>query len=391
MISSDQHAFTSSLLHEMALSVEILRLHNQELATLQQIQLAAGSGDDLKDNIQRLVQGLYKAIEYTGAKVDIKADDTRFPGLQLVLGKDSWIESAAAEELIAKILTGSAAHTGSKVDVQYNDNAGTVVSVPLVLTSGAVIGAMILTADPETLIHRQHLSLVETVASELALLVENKRGQLDEKYRIIMQERTRLAREIHDSLAQTLAYLKLSAAQMQSQLAHGDLTRLEQTLSQSYQALSEAYLETREVIDNLRLIPQSSVAYLLKQMAEEFEKTSGIKVETGFPANVPAISPEIQAQLMRVVQEALSNVRKHSSANKVQLSMSIWNRQLLLEISDDGIGFDAEDVPGMSRYGLQGMRERAELIGADFQIISQAGKGTRIRVQIPLTLEEKMV
>jgi two-component system nitrate/nitrite sensor histidine kinase NarX len=391
VISKDQHDFTNSLLQEMALSVEMLRLHNQELTTLQQIKLAAGSGGDLKNNIQRLVKGLRKAIDYVGAIVEVKSDQARFPGLHLVLGKDPWIESVVAKELISKIISGLVDRNGSRADVQYIDKPGTVVSVPLVLSSGVVIGTMLLTADPETLVHRQQLALIETVASEIALLVETERGLLDDKYRIIMQERTRLAREIHDSLAQTLAYLKLSAAQMQSQLAHGDLTRLEQTLSQSYQALSEAYLETREVIDNLRLIPQNSIADLLKQMAEEFEKTSGLKVETGFPSNVPAISPEVQAQLMRVVQEALSNVRKHSSAKIVKLSISIWNRQLLLEISDDGVGFDAEDVPGLSRYGLQGMRERAELIGADFQIISQAGKGTRIRVQIPVTFEEKMV
>ncbi len=391
ILSSDQHEFTRTMLHEMVLAAEMLRLRNQELATLRQIHLAAGSGDDLKENIQRLMQGLLEVIDFVGAKIEIKADEPRFAGVHLVIGQDPWLESNAAKDLISKIMIDAKDKAGSKVDVLLFDRVGTVLTLPLFRTSGAVIGALVLTADPETLLLRQHLSQVESVASEIALLVENQRVQLDGQYRIIMQERTRLAREIHDSLAQTLAYLKLTAAQMQSQLAHGDLTRLEQTLNQSYQALSEAYLETREVIDNLRLIPQHSFADLLTQMAGDFEKSSGLKVVTGFPVNIPEISPEVQAQLLRVVQEALSNVRKHSGAHSVNLTMSIWNRQLLLEISDDGIGFDAEDVPGLSRYGLQGMRERAELIGADFQIISQAGKGTRIRVQIPLNLEEKPV
>ncbi len=391
VMSSDQYEFTRTMLHEMVLAVEMLRLRNQELATLRQIQLAAGNGDDLKDSVQRLVQSLREVIDFNGIQVEIKPDEPRFAGLHLIVGQDSWFESSAAKDLTTLIMAEAKGKVGSKVDVLYYDQVGTVLTLPLFLTNGTVIGALILTADPETLLQRQHLSLIETVAAETALIAENQRVQLDGQYRVIMQERTRLAREIHDSLAQTLAYLKLSAAQMQSQLAHGDLTRLEQTLNQSYQALSEAYLETREVIDNLRLIPQHSFADLLKQMAGDFENSSGLKVETGFPVNTPEISPEVQAQLLRVVQEALSNVRKHSGAHLVNLSMSIWNHQLLLEISDDGIGFDAEDVPVLSRYGLQGMRERAELIGADFQIISQAGKGTRIRVLIPLNLEEKLV
>jgi signal transduction histidine kinase len=103
-------------------------------------------------------------------------------------------------------------------------------------------------------------------------------------------------------------------------------------------------------------------------------------------ANLPS---EVHAQLIRILQEALSNVRKHSQANQVWIVCQETEDELILEVRDNGLGFSPEDVVGASRYGLRGMRERAELIGADFQVIGRPGQGTRVRVCLPLKgLEE---
>jgi len=116
-----------------------------------------------------------------------------------------------------------------------------------------------------------------------------------------------------------------------------------------------------------------------------------MRVERIISAELPKIEPEIQAQLLRIVQEALSNVRKHSQASQVRVEVRNWKGMLILEISDNGVGFSAEDVPEFSRHGLRGMRERAELIGADFQVISKPQAGTTIRVHLPLKQEEAPV
>jgi two-component system nitrate/nitrite sensor histidine kinase NarX len=388
-LSADQTEFIHVLLNEMILAVETMRLRNQELTTLRQLQMALGQKDDFEESVSRVVEGLREAFDFESAWIEIKAAEPRFPGLKLRFGNPSWLESPAGQALVAKTLAAAPGDGGPRVVEQYNDEAGAVLTAPICLSKGTVIGALIITADPETLLQRAQFSLVENAADQIAMLVENQRMQLDTHYRIVMQERIRLAREIHDSLAQTLAYLKLTATQMQSMLAHGDLSRLEQALHQSYQALSQAYLETREVIDNLRIAPKQSFADLLEQLALDFERSSGLPVETKFAAALPEVTPEIQAQLLRVVQEALSNVRRHASARRVQILLGVWNRQLQLEVCDDGAGFDADDVPEFSRHGLKGMRERAELIGADFQIVSQPGKGTCVKVQLPVKIEEK--
>lgn len=388
-LAADQIKFIRMLLHQMILAIETMRLRNQELATLRQLQLALGQKDDVEGNVSRLVEGLRSSFDFDGARIEIKAAEPRFPGMIYTFGDQSWLGSPAGQKLIGKIMSSTPVEGAPRIAHLYSNDGDTILAAPIRLAEGGIIGALILTADPETLIQREHLSLVENTVDQIAMMVEAQRSQLDAHYQIVMQERIRLAREIHDSLAQTLAFLKLTVTQMQSMLAHGDLSRLEQTLNQSYQALSQAYLETREVIDNLRIAPKQSFADLLEQLALDFERTSGLKVEMNFSAAVPEIIPEIQAQLLRVVQEALSNVRKHSGAHRVQIGLKVWNRQLQVEVCDDGVGFDAEDVPVISRHGLQGMRERAELIGADFQIVSQTGKGTCVRVQLPVRIEEK--
>ena len=107
------------------------------------------------------------------------------------------------------------------------------------------------------------------------------------------------------------------------------------------------------------------------------------------PVHEADLPPEVHAQLIRIVQESLSNIRKHAQAKQVWFTCQQHEQDLILEIRDDGRGFDPEDVPLVSKHGLQGMRERAELIGADFQVESRPGEGASVRIRLPLTLGEE--
>ena len=124
---------------------------------------------------------------------------------------------------------------------------------------------------------------------------------------------------------------------------------------------------------------------------EEFSENSHLPVHLVHVHEITGLAPEIQAQLIRILQEALSNIRKHAGADQAWVSCYDDHGDLILEVRDDGKGFSPEDVPAASRYGLQGMRERSELIGAEFQIISCPMDGTTVRVRFPLPLEEKQI
>ncbi|RME88332.1 MAG: GAF domain-containing protein [Anaerolineae bacterium] len=234
--------------------------------------------------------------------------------------------------------------------------------------------------------YRQERFLLEVAEIEKSrdddLLPATNNQPLPTEFRAVIEERARLAREIHDGLAQTLAFLKLEAARMKEYLERGQEGNLVQTLEGFYRTLSDAYLDARQAIDDLRRVPTSCLPDWLHQVAEDFEALTGIAVAV--EADVQReLSPGVQAQLLRIVQEALTNVRKHAHARSVVLAAWEAEDALFLEIRDDGVGFPPQ-VACESRYGLRGMRERAEMIGADFQVISQAGQGATVHLRLPL-------
>jgi two-component system nitrate/nitrite sensor histidine kinase NarX len=231
----------------------------------------------------------------------------------------------------------------------------------------------------------RHLTLLQTLAGQVGLVVRNSKLRAEMEFNTIIAERTRLAREIHDGLAQTLGFLKLQAAQMGNLLAANDIDRLQDNLSTTYKILSDAYLEVRQAIDGLRISPDGEgLSAWLKETCLEFEENTDLPVHLDeFPMeeNLPQ---EIQVQLIRIIQEALSNVRKHSCATQAWVSYRQTEQEFVIEVRDDGKGFSPEEVPNVSRYGLQGMRERSELIGAEFQITSLPGEGTTVNIRVPL-------
>jgi two-component system nitrate/nitrite sensor histidine kinase NarX len=205
--------------------------------------------------------------------------------------------------------------------------------------------------------------------------------QLENK--AVLDERTRLAREIHDGLAQTLAFLKIEAARMQSYVSKGEMDAVTHSLQACHQTLSDAYLDARQAIDDLRRVPDEALSDWLQTTASDFKTLTGIDVDVSNIDLSYVFSSNEKAQLTRIVQEALTNIRKHAQVCCVSISATEHNGEAVIEISDNGIGFSPEDVQP-SQYGMRSMRERAESIGADFQIISVPGTGTTIRVQIPI-------
>jgi signal transduction histidine kinase len=217
---------------------------------------------------------------------------------------------------------------------------------------------------------------------ELDAKTEELLAQME--YKAVMDERTRLAREIHDGLAQTLAFLKMEAARMQTFVSKGDVEALSRTLQACYQTLSDAYLDARQAIDNLRRVPDERLSDWLELTAADFTAITAIEVDVSRIQIAHVFSSGIKAQLARIVQEALTNIRKHAQACQVKISLFERDGVAILEVCDNGRGFAPEETQPASQYGLRSMRERAESIGADFQIVSSPGAGTIVRLQIPI-------
>lgn len=211
------------------------------------------------------------------------------------------------------------------------------------------------------------------------------------EYRILMEERTRLAREIHDGLAQTLGFLKLQASQLISSLEKNQSEQIKQLSLSLYAAIADAYLDAREAINMLRVVPgepgEARLEKWLRRMIEGFQENTDLQVNLVEYSVQRSFPNEIHLQVIRIIQEALINVRKHAHAHQVQISCREIDQVFVVEVKDDGQGFCADEVPEPSQHGLKGMRERAGLIGADLEFFSQPQQGTTVRLSLPIQPE----
>ncbi|MCC7130621.1 MAG: GAF domain-containing sensor histidine kinase, partial [Anaerolineae bacterium] len=266
-----------------------------------------------------------------------------------------------------------------------------LVAAPLLSSERALLGALLVGNRRARSIPHRQLALLQTIAGQVALVVQNASLMAELEYQSMIQERARLAREIHDGLAQTIGFLKLQASQLRSQVQRGDLERVQQNTDTIYRTLSEAYQDARQAIDGLRISPgECGLTGWLEQTTAEFSELSGLPVDLKIEAVQIGISSEVQAQLVRILQEALSNIRKHADARRVWVKIRETAQDFILEIRDDGQGFLPEDIASASRHGLRGMQERAELVGADFQVVSRPHEGTTVSLRLPLgDLEER--
>jgi len=200
----------------------------------------------------------------------------------------------------------------------------------------------------------------------------------------LSSERERMARELHDTLAQGLAGLLLQLEAVDTHLSRSQVSRAQEIVTQAMARARAALADARRAIDDLRrrdgdLDLEASV----RAEAERFTKAMGIPCELHL--EVISRIPESTAEhAFKVVTEALTNIARHAHASKVSLQLEAHNGSLEIVITDDGSGFDADQQDKSGHYGLIGMRERARLAGGILDIHSQPGGGTILKLRLPL-------
>lgn len=202
----------------------------------------------------------------------------------------------------------------------------------------------------------------------------------------VAQERLRIAHEMHDGLAQVLAYVNTKAQVVKEYLKTGRPEEAGKHLDQLAGAAREIYSDVRESIIGLRsaAVPDRSITETLRAYVDTWGTQNGVACRV-HANGMPRLASGTELQLLRIVQESLANVRKHSNARKVDITLEEVAHRLRVTIEDDGAGF----VPGelgrseFPRFGLATMRERAETIGGSFRLDSAPGEGTRVTVELP--------
>ncbi len=229
----------------------------------------------------------------------------------------------------------------------------------------------------------EELGLFDALAGHLASAVENLRTEALVREAAVSEERAMFARELHDSIAQSLAFMKIQLSLLRVAAQRADWTQVAGTLDELDAGLRESLQDMRELLVHFRTRSQGGdLEQSLRATLRKFEHQSGLTVHLELRGHGVALPSDVQLQVLHVLQEALSNVRKHAQASEVWVDVDKgppWT----FRVRDNGRGFDAgRDRSEASSFGLQIMRERAERVGARVSVESRTGRGTEVVLRL---------
>lgn len=267
-----------------------------------------------------------------------------------------------------------------------------VLAVPVQIQS-QTIGALGLICACSRSLGDSTRTFLHALSTHIAILIQSAQLQSQARYRVIAEERRRMARELHDAVTQSIFSLSLAAESLKNskRFNSDEQSRLDFIIAQARQIRTEM----RSLINELRPIDLESndLEEALRSHCESIRRISGIEVDARFEGNLVALPLSVKHHLNRIVQEALSNVARHSHASRVTVNLQAGESEVLLTVQDDGSGFTPGDgrSSGAHAFGLISMRERTETLGGGFDLQSAPGRGVVLTIRIPLNLPVEVI
>ena len=268
----------------------------------------------------------------------------------------------------------------------------TAMAVPLRVRDtwyGVLLGASAATLE----LTDENVILFTHLGSYLATAVENRELLEQVQHMAALEERQRLARELHDGFGQILTYLSVRNLMVSRLAGEGQTEAILAETAQIKQVLQEAHTDVRRSIFELKESgqPRAPLTDRWREFLQTFQERSGIDVRFTAEGKVVRLNDQSELQLTRILQEALANVRNHSGARSVTVRLNVAEQSLHLTIADDGCGFDSQSVHGAEQhhFGLGIMRERARAVGGELEVQSMRGHGATVTMRMPLRAKEE--
>jgi len=256
------------------------------------------------------------------------------------------------------------------------------VGIPLKIQD-RVTGAISVQSFERDAFTDRHVQMLTTIANYAAVAIENARLYQQAQQLAVLEERNRLARELHDSVTQALYGVTLYAEAAARLLACGEVPVATNHLGELQKTAQEALREMRLLVFELRppVLQQEGLVAALEARLDAVEARGGLETEVSVEGE-GRLPLEIEEGLYRIAQEALNNVLKHARAQRIAVTLR-WDPSLVvMEVADDGIGFDVVAARVRGGMGLHGMEERAARLGGTLTIASSPGSGSRVRVEV---------
>lgn len=375
-----------------------LALRNRELGALYEVAQLLNAPSPIDDLCRDFLRRLMRMQEASGGSVRLIDAQTR----QLHLFAHEGLTPAFAGDErcidLGECLCGVAAQAGCSAVDQLEEYPAAVaedcrkagyrtVAIFPVRAKGALLGVFNLYFTTRHVIGPQDRQLFEALGQHLGVAIENQRLASRDRELAVYEERSLLARELHDSIAQSLAFLNIQTQMLEDSLARGARREVDEVLGQIRAGVRESYDDVRELLTHFRARVQQEedIGVALRRMLTRFEAQTGLTAVFADSGTGVPLSAESQLQVLHILQEALSNVRKHAGATAVRLVVQ-RDTSYRFTVSDDGRGFDVAAYPQDSdaHIGLRIMRERAARIGGEVEVVSQPGGGTAVTLSLPL-------
>ena len=382
--------------HQLAASIKIgqfvvdLRRRQREGHGLYSVLLQISNQDDLADILAEIVRHARELLGADEATMCLTEASSRAVQLDVsataapALSDGTICVSGTPERFVAPH------ERAPSCKVRFAADIGPTVEAPIRSPDGS-LGDIWLGRRGGTAFTERDRQFLVTLSDLASIAITSARMRESERQGAIVAERERIAREMHDSLAQILGVTHLRIVALGTRPELESAPRVSAELEELATLTEEAYRDVREAILGLREASRVDRGFIdsLEAYLEKYSHQCGIPatLDTSIDGELK-LPPRSELQIIRVIQEALTNVRKHGGATAVSVRISDGPEGTTIVIADDGRGFDvAETLLGRDGFGLHTMRERMELVGGTLTIDSAPGRGTRIIAMVPRTTQ----
>ncbi len=385
---------SSEMDDQVSKQTERIGQKNRSLEILYDVAASINISRDLDDLLVRFLRIMNDVVHAKAATLRLLTDDDQ---MLLISSVGLSAEVVEKEKLVPvqRCLCGQAATDGDILSQQsvkecsllaghsfFENDDIEMIAVPLQYR-GETLGVYNLFIEKPGLVDREDIKdLLISIGRHMGMAIEKSRLDAEANKISIVQERNMLSSELHDSLAQTLASLKYQVANLDDSINGGDELTAEREIAQIESTLDEAYTELRELIAHFRApFDQRGLVESIEKAVDRFRKETGILIFFQNEWGQEELPSTLEMQILRIVQESLNNIRKHSKAHAVRILLrGNKSDKHLLMIEDDGTGIGEPLLDGKpgEHVGLSIMQERAQRLGGELQIESEVGEGTRI-------------
>lgn len=365
----------------IASTLELEPLLNLILDQIQTIIPFSGAAIfTLEEN--RLNAAAYQAPEpyAQGQRLHLSLDQAG-PYRQVVLDKSvQIINDIKGDTPLWRALHESATH----MQFPSFDHARSWIGIPLIVRD-QVTGLLSLTHNEANYYTHQHARLAMAIANQVAVAIENARLYENSQNLAVIEERNRIARELHDSVTQLLYGICLYCTATNRLIRSNNLSQVEQNLAEIKDNALQALQEMRLLILELNppMLQKEGLVAALQASLDVIETRTGLETELT-TTGIHRLPRLVEAQLYRIAMEALNNLVRHARAKKVSVDLRSSDAWIWMEIRDNGVGFDVAKALDGGGMGLQSMEQRARQLKGRLQVTSQPGSGTRILVEAPV-------